>query len=49
MPENPEDITDKMAVLGPQCIGKTYDLRNAIEWQQLWPNYYTTDSEVVEG
>lgn len=48
-PENPEDITDKMAVLGPQCIGKTYDLRNAIEWQQLWPNYYTTDSEVVEG
>ena len=45
----PEDITDKMAVLGPQCIGKTYDLRNAIEWQQLWPNYYTTDSEVVEG
>lgn len=49
VPENPEDITDKMAVLGPQCIGKTYDLRNAIEWQQLWPNYYTTDSEVVEG
>ncbi len=48
-PENPEDITDKMAVLGPQCIGKTYDLRNAVEWQQLWPNYYTTDSEVVEG
>lgn len=45
----PEDATDKMVVLGPQCIGKTYDLRNAIEWQQLWPNYYTTDSEVVEG
>lgn len=49
VPENPEDITDKMSVLGPQCIGKTYDLRNAVEWQQLWPNYYTTDSEVVEG
>ena len=35
-----ESYSDKISLIGPQCIGRTYDLRNLMDWGHLYMNYY---------
>lgn len=34
------------ALLGPQCVGKTYDIRNLLAWSSIYANYYVTEEDV---
>ena len=37
------------ALLGPQCVGKTYDIRNLLAWSSIYANYYVTEEDVNNG
>ena len=37
------------ALLGPQCVGKTYDIRNLLAWSSIYANYYVTEEGVNNG
>jgi hypothetical protein len=37
------------ALLGPQCVGKTYDIRNLLAWSSIYANYYATGEDVNNG
>ena len=44
-----ETALNNTALLGPQCVGKTYDIRNLLAWSSIYANYYVTEEDVNNG